>query len=745
MKKIFTFIILTLLTAMYIDAQGLKITPRHIEQTRNMRNAKAKQRLNPSIRTANNPLEEFTEIVNDPQYDDIRYRYVFSYDKDLQRVSETIYESKKEDGIWSSETFLTMGSYTYGYDIQGRVNMKKVTYEPEPENSPLSSYYITISYDDAGVANYHKYLKSDDEYYLDETWAYYSDGSLATHQYDIAGDYYGSDYYAVEYDENGVVTMFSNSQYRKDLYSGALNASTITSMENYNDAWETTRIKSYKYDNKFGVLTEYSIVDEYNDTEKVVIAYDGFGRISSIKKYGKTSSSDGMIGGDSNVMDKLSVSTDEPTWELEYSETYTYANDEVYTVGNSWHDVLGFDGPIATTLCEDFDSEYSTVITFNRNDSGKIISVDYNSSDLSYDSGATISIDADGRITAIVRNDYSETYSWEGDVIVKSVSNDMGWIVTTIFEQGDGWHKAKLIDGEDLSSTSYEICEVRKSDNKQIVTYDSYYSGELEESYSERFILETQQEDVAFVRPYINKDMEGMTVEEPIIISQTGRVICSAKDIDYSSASGNPSIFSLNEYTDLGYIVPNAIEEVDDYYGLNLGVAIYYSVDHSGNNTICRNADGLPVFVLDGNRLIKEYIYYKESFIANGGSSPSIEPTSVSISSGYAYDEISYIYDTDGTLQGQTVVSVDSNGSKTEEINIEYKYIEESGIEAIEIDAKPSAILSGRTLGFKAGEKFSVYTLDGRQIAYEVTSLTLPAAGIYIVDVTGQTLKLHVK
>lgn len=732
MKKIFTLFILASLTAMSVDAHGLKITPRYIEHSRNMRKAKAERTINPSTKMASKPLEEYTEIIDDPQYSDIRYRYVFSYDKDLQRVSEAIYESVKEDGVWSSEKFLTMGSYTYGYDIQGRVNMKKVTYDPEPEYGPIDSYYITISYNDAGVASYQKYIKSDSDYYLDETWAYYPNGTLAAHQYDLWGNEYGSDYYAVEYDQNGIVSMFSDSQYRKDLYTGDLNARTVTSMENYSDAWETTKIRSHKYDNTFGALTEYSIAAEYDDTEKYVIAYDEFGRVTSIKCYDEGNGD----ASDSSPIIPKSVSAD-TEWSLEWSETYTYANDEVYSVGNSWHDVLGFDGPVVTCVYQDEYSETTSSIIFNRDSSGKITGIDYASDD-SEDAGQTFNIDTNGYITSVIdyNYDYSIEYTWEDDMIIKEVTDDMGWIETSIFEQGEGWHKAKTYSGSDDSD--YEITEVKKSDNKCVVTYDSYYNGKLDEGYSERFILETQTDDVAFIRPYINKDMDGMIVEEPIIISQAGKVICSAKDIE------NSSVYTLNDNTALGYIVPNAIEEVDDYYGLDLGIAIYYSVSHQGSNTICSNADGLPIFVLDGDRLVKEYVYYKESYEMNGGGALPT-PTAATVPSGLAYDEISYVYNNDGDLQGKSVVSVDSNGTKTEEIEIEYKYIEESGIDEIEIDAKPSAVLNGRTLGFKSNESFSVYTIDGKQIASEVSSLTLPSAGIYIIDINGQTMKMHVK
>ncbi len=165
---------------------------------------------------------------------------------------------------------------------------------------------------------------------------------------------------------------------------------------------------------------------------------------------------------------------------------------------------------------------------------------------------------------------------------------------------------------------------------------------------------------------------------------------------------------------------------------------------------MCSNFEGLPVFVLNGNRLVKEYVYRDEQ-LDMGGSSGSVElpgvevsAKSITIPAGQAYDEITYVYDNEGLLVGKNVATVDSKGTTTEETSIEYKYVA-AGVETIEVDAAPKAILNGRTLGFSGNEEFTIYTVDGRVIASSTTSFTLPATGIYIIAVNGQSFKLHVK
>lgn len=747
MKKFLPLFVMFFM-AIGTNAQGLKISPHYFSQQREAlkaRTEKANIIKAEKMKAAGTQLGEYSEIVSDNYSDDdVRYRYVFSYNTNGERVSEAIYATIKENGVWGEEQFITLGTYTYGYDTTGRINMKQVTYAPEPEDYPyyshISSYYVTVSYDSSGNASYSKYVKEDTDYTLDETWGYYANGALSSYSNLVGSNTSG---YAVEYDKSGLVSMFSDSEYNKTLYSGSLNERTITNMSNYNDAWEIGDTYRYKYDGSTGALLEYEVnsSDSWPEPERYVFSYDAFGRISTITHYQVEDENSGPV-------EEVQPTSTTTKWGVDFVETFTYFNDEVYSVGNVWYNVFGFDGPIASYEFEAPNEEYSQTLTFNRDSQGKLLSVDYTTDNSGVE--AAMAVDSNGHITSVETSDsdgqYRNTYTWENDQVTKEESYSYDYLdYTCSYEYGDNWFKAKRTASYD--DTCYNIYEVSKVGSKYISSLDVYEYGSLSDYQCERIILNIQQEDVSFVRPHINKDFDGMVVEHPIVVSQAGRVVCSSSYYsDYNDDIFRyPSEIAMMENK---YLVVNMVEEAleDDAYDIvDLGMPVYYDVTHDGDNTICSNADGLPVFILTGNKLLKEYVYKTEEEADAMSPSTSITPTSVTIPNGQAYDEISYAYNTDGLLTGKSIVSVDSNGSKTEEIELEYKYIGESNIESIEIKARPAAIINGRTLGFSDNASFSVYTLDGRQIAMEQNSFTLPNSGVYIIVVNGQSLKLHIK
>ena len=110
-----------------------------------------------------------------------------------------------------------------------------------------------------------------------------------------------------------------------------------------------------------------------------------------------------------------------------------------------------------------------------------------------------------------------------------------------------------------------------------------------------------------------------------------------------------------------------------------------------------------------------------------------------------AYEEITYHYADNGLPTGRTIVAVDENGERTEEISIEYKYDPASGITAPEISATSGATLNGRTLGLADGAVFSVYDMQGRLLAANTASYTFTEGGVYVVTVNGSSFKLSVK
>lgn len=124
---------------------------------------------------ADKPLDEYQE-----KRGDAFYSYVYAYDEDLMRSSETIYKKVKgDDGRWGEETLYDVGTYLYEYDSQGRVKAKTVSYG---KNEDFVSYRVMVDYGTDGTTTYTRYEldSGDGSYRLARQWSCYDGGQLAS-------------------------------------------------------------------------------------------------------------------------------------------------------------------------------------------------------------------------------------------------------------------------------------------------------------------------------------------------------------------------------------------------------------------------------------------------------------------------------------------------------------------------------------------------------------------------------------
>ncbi len=97
------------------------------------------------------------------------------------------------------------------------------------------------------------------------------------------------------------------------------------------------------------------------------------------------------------------------------------------------------------------------------------------------------------------------------------------------------------------------------------------------------------------------------------------------------------------------------------------------------------------------------------------------------------------------TKRRSAIWRLDSDGSRTETVELEYKYDPATGIGSIEATAKAGLHFSGRTLGMTDGSLFSVYTPDGQQLVAGVDGYTFAAQGVYLVRTGKTTVKVSVR
>ena len=718
--------------------------------------AKCEARQNVAV-ARNVRIDETTDVRGDNLY-----RYVFAYNKDKERSSETIYKRHFEDGKWSDEEFCNKGIYTYEYDTQGRIVSKTVKYENQ-DDYDFESYSISVDYENPEYTFYKKVLLP--SYGTVAKWSFYKNGQLR-HYSDRGGSH------LIKYDENGSCIEYRNSGiygYDARSLTGTLNDSTIT----HGDGGVTpdgsifpARIENYKYDSANGKLKEYKIWGQA-DTRKIEYEYDAFGRISAIRKsYEQDDDDSGVVnpGVDGSAVAASKRERDymeEPEWRLEHNETFTYFNDEVYGIGNPWHDVLGLDGPLTNRHLVDDSTDYADGtdgdgepwvedLTYNRDANGKLLSV---VSTKPEEDGVvekyTVDVDADGHIT----REYSyskETYKDSGAYYEDIVTIDYHWengIVSSAKQIEEDNNKSP--EGHTYGSRShYDFAfsyadgyfgyKVSKKDayetNGSVTQRNKGYKRVESNKYGENlWIQEVQTEDVKFVRPNLLRDYEGFTTDSTIVASVKDRVVVFGKSSIYS--------YGIHDYgwSEIEWEANHERNVTEAYF--NTAEDTYFSISHDGDQTVCSNYEGKPRFVLKDGKLLKEIIYEDEPYnvgVADNGVARVAMPT------GEAYKEITYSYDANGLVTGQTVKTVDKNGTTTDEVKVEVKY-DPTGIDDMIVATDGKLSLNGRTIGLTDGQTFSVFTLDGAQLAVKAQSFTFPKAGVYMIGLNGKTVKLNIR
>lgn len=91
------------------------------------------------------------------------------------------------------------------------------------------------------------------------------------------------------------------------------------------------------------------------------------------------------------------------------------------------------------------------------------------------------------------------------------------------------------------------------------------------------------------------KDYDGFSTDTTIVVSVAGRVVCVNEN-------------DGNKYDDYGFT--EGIDNNVTYF--NVTRDAYFSVSHEDGNTVCKDIENRPIYILNGDRLIKEYIYFEE-------------------------------------------------------------------------------------------------------------------------------------
>ena len=319
-------------------------------------------------------------------------------------------------------------------------------------------------------------------------------------------------------------------------------------------------------------------------------------------------------------------------------------------------------------------------------------------------------------------------YVWDSDRCVSMVETN-GY---TTGQQTKTSHVYTYDTAANKFTDELRIMHENVTDESSTVTYTVQQNGTSVEAtnkesayYNSRYIREVQQEDVSFIAPNMLKDFDGAYPEPRTVISVKGRVV--------TTATGPRGKY-------YGYVEVPALNDADNQY-LTLAPGQYFRVKRVGNQLVCSDIDGFPVYVVEGNFLKKEYIYLDNT--SSVTPQTSVAPVAKA-TDGVECTEVEYIYSQYGLLVGQILTDISADGKRTENISIEYKYDEATGIGTYEATTAKMQ-LSGRSLGLTDGTTFSVYTLGGKQLAANVADYTFASSGVYIVKVGGKSVKLTVK
>lgn len=723
MKKITMITLLSLFT-LTIQAQGFVFGDFQKSQREKVRSTvDAPQKVKKEVASrSNKPLiEEYSEIQ-----DGYKYRYVYAYNERMERTSETIYrqEYSSSDNTWGKEEMYAIGNYSYEYNGEGRIKVKNVTYEyGNEEGGEFDSYRIMVTYNSDGSATYKKYEQGYDGYQPSEEWTYRADGTLAT---------YNSDYSEGSEDFNNKVSYNNHGQiigYGNFSYTGTQNSRNI-----YEDHTEEMRFSSYTYDDN-GNLTEL-IAEE----TKYTFEYDEYGRIACISEYGPCDDDSAIITPMPDIPNGKTRSANDGTeWELRYEEKYEYFNDEVYDITNSWKAIFMFDGPVTKYTYHETDmyseEESTYVMEFVRNENGIITEIRRTPQDET--DNTNITIDSNGHITEVNENYTKNIFKWDNGKITECQSvteyNDekenYRYERTTSYEYGENYIHIRYINPENNYIEQQTL--ISQTDDTYILK-NWYGNDEFDIENDELIIKKTQKEDVSFIMPNLKKGIEGFTPESPVFISNAGRTVVLCNNISYWDG------YFYCEY-DGNYYFQNIYSKYNEYDDIRYIMGKYFSISHDEEYTICKDYQERPIYVLKGDKLIKEFKYYYKST----NVSPA-KKRSANILNGWIYDEITYIYNEEGVLTGMNFVSVDEDGVRTNEYTLEYKY-STTGIKDIEISTRPMVEINGRTIGFKEGVHFNIMTTDGKLVAKDVCNYTFNTEGIYIITDGTYNVKIVIK
>ncbi len=742
MNKIYSIIIMMLLSA---SVYAQKSVFRHVGDKARKERKEAKMAKMKAVkaddakasRKAGAVLEEGSELDNDRIY-----RYVYGFNKDKERTSETVYLREKEGDKWGDERLLTKGTYTYEYDGQGRIKTKTVNYT---ENDYFTSYCIMVEYNEY-TTYYTKYKLYDGQMTEVEKWGYWDNGQMSRHTlYD-----YGSLRQEISFRENGSIARKSTygTMYQ---YSGETNDSTILVYEDNEDSTEAAYF-NYKYDPATGKLLQYIAKNQdYNDDEKFVYTYDELGRITSIKQY---NADDDTADIPVNPLSDTSDESGETKWVLDEEETYTYLNGEVYGADHPMRAVFGFEGPVKKySLLEkayyDGEVDWHQEVVFNYDQNGKLLEIVNNqiSADPGDEDNTVFTVDSNGQLVAI-----ESKY-----VYYNGIGDGADIPAYETYRTDLVWKDGKIVSQTETSSYSYngetttytDKCSYVYGDNSVTmkesesdgITYNIYTEEKDGRWYQKSWteggyndepwicFREVQTEDVKFKRPNVLCDIPGFAPDSTIIASVKDRVVV------YNEGSS---------WGDSGYGWTTTPDERQDLYA-NVCEDSYFSISHKGNQTICSNVDGLPVYVLENGRLVKEYKYWREVYNVGGGPVDSRAKVASAIPQDQDYEETSYVYNQNGLLTNKIIRTVEENRTKVTEIKLEYKYDTSTGIAAPEISGSEGVKLNDRHIGIAEGQAFCVCTLDGVILAQNATSYTFPKQGVYIIKVGTFSMKVCIQ
>lgn len=706
------------------------------------------------------------------------FRYVFAYDSNKQRSSETIYYKERNAGVWGSESLYEVGNYSYQFDSKGRLKVKEVKYSlGKPE---FQTYRIMVDYNDAAaageaVSTFKRYtIVGDNNYQLEEQWSLFANGQLASHS--LFNSY---DAVSHRYDENGTINAILSYDFSGDRLvtkvtkSGTLNDSTIVHYEDGMPSWT----ERYRYDGKTGRPLEYTKWGKTVDAFHNVWEYDAQGRIVLDEYYIDSADDDVdyptgaalsgkrsqcarlpfMSAGRSEAAadarkadaaprrNRTESALTEPEWKLDERITYKYFNDEAYPVSNSWRSVMNMEGPVSECVFlekgDETEPDYEERIVCTRDASGKLTAVNHTySKETDREQSSVYVVDAAGHVTRRTYTnketwgDRTETYVednqyvWDSDRCVSMVETN-GY---TPGQQTKTSHVYTYDTAANKFTDELRIMNENGTDESSTETYTVQQNGTSVEAtncesayYNSRYIREVQQEDVSFIAPNMLKDFDGAYPEPRTVISVKGRVVTTA-----TGPRGK----------NYGYVDVPALNDADNQY-LTLAPGQYFRVERVGNQLVCSDIDGFPVYVVEGNILKKEYIYLDNA--STETPQTSVAPVAKA-ADGVECTEVEYIYSQYGLLVGQILTDISADGKRTENISIEYKYDEATGIGTYEATTAKMQ-LSGRSLGLTDGTTFSVYTLDGTQLAANVADYTFASSGVYIVKVGGKSVKLTVR